>query len=225
MSPAKKAAVKARLARVRPNKGGGGKSKPKGKALTRTASNPKAAATTNNNNRKPRGGATYQAIKVTGEAAMPLTDYVLRPDVLAGRGTVDKFVAHVKERANMELAKGYAVAAADFGVSKHRFVRHANALSRLSVTALTPEGYNLLKTYEDVRAGLSAQDVHDRMAQRLSGYSPKSAAFGVTEETRTYHKLKWGLAAARLLANRTRIGRALTRPIRENVLKELGGSV
>lgn len=224
MSPAKKAAVKARLARVRPNKGGGGTSKPKGKALT--ASNPGTAATTKNNgNRKPRGGATYQAIKVTGEAAMPLTDYVLRSDVMAGRGSVDKFVTHVKERANLELAKGYALAAADFGLSKHRFVRHANALSRLSVTALTPEGYNLLKAYEDVRAGMSARDVHDRMAQRLSGYSPKGGAFGVTEETRLYHKLKWGLALARLVGNRTKIGRSLTRPLRENVLKELGGSI
>ena len=224
MSPAKKAAVKARLKRVRPNKGGGGKSKPKGKALTTTASNPKAV-TTSNKNRTPRGGATYQAIKVTGEAAMPLTDYVLRSDVLAGRGSVDKFMAHVKERANMELAKGYAVSAVDFAASKHRFVRHANALSRLSATALAPEGYNILKGYEDVRDGRSARDVHDRMAQRLSGYSPKGAAFGANEETKLYHKLKWGLAGVRAIANRTRIGRAITRPIRENILKELGGSV
>ena len=224
MSPAKKAAVKARLKRVRPKtKGGGGTSK----ALTKAKGNPspKAAATTakNNNNRKPRGGATYQAVKVTGQAAVPLTDYALNPT--PGK-SVDGLMAHVKARANMELGKGYAVAAADFGVSKHRLVGHAGALSRLSATALAPEAYNALKAFEAVQAGRNAHAVHAEMAVRTMGYNPITGAHSFANpEFRTYHKIKWFGALARLIANRTRIGRAITRPIRENVLKELGGAV
>lgn len=225
-SPAQKAAVVSRLRRVRPNKGGGGKSKakPKGGALTKGGSNPSPAATTNNNKR-PKAGATYQAVKVTGEAAVPLTDYALTD----GPKTADGLMGHLKDRADLDLAKGYGVAALDFAASKHRFVRHANALSRLSATALAPEGYNILKVVEDVRAKLPARTVHAKMSRRLMGYSPtggKGSRFTPQdEEFRTYHKIKWLSALARLLANRTRIGRAITRPIRENVLKELGGSV
>ena len=175
---------------------------------------------TNNGNRKPRGGATYQALKVTGEAAVPLTDYALS----GGKLSVDGLTDHLKKRATMELGKGYVVAAADFAVSKSRWVRHANALSRLSVTALTPEGYNILKAAEAVQLGATARQVHAQMSRRLMGYEPIGNRFRLHRETRTYHKLKWGLAGIRLIANRTRIGRAITKPIRENVLRELGAS-
>ena len=223
MSPAKKAAVKARLKRVRPkNPGGGGKAKPKGKALT--ASNPgTTAATKNNNNRKPRGGATYQAVKVTGQAAMPLTDYVLG----AGPKSADGLIAHVRERATFELGKGYAVAGVDFAASKHRLVRHANALSRLSVTALAPEAYLALKTFEDAQAKVTPQNMHAELAVATTGYNPRGKGWSWANHPRfqMYQKLKWGGALVRAIANRTRFGRALTKPIRENILSELGGSV
>ena len=135
-------------------------------------------------------------------------------------------MAHLKERATLELGKGYVVAAVDFGVSKSRFVRHANALSRLSATALAPEAYATLKTYEDVMDGRSARTVHDRLSRRLMGYRPAANKFeGGNEDFRRYHKIKWIGAGVRYLANRTKIGRAITKPIRENVLREIGGSV
>ena len=222
----KGAAFKTFVGNATRGKGGGGKTKakakPKGKALT--ASNPgTTAATTNNKNHRPRGGATYQAVKVTGQAAMPLTDYALSP----GAKSVDGLTAHLKARANINLAKGYAVAAADFGISKSRFVRHANALSRLSVTALAPEAYLALKAYEDAMAKQPARIVHSNAALATTGYNPSGGQFfgRTSDRFKTYHKTKWIGAGLRLIANRTRIGRAIMRPIRENVLKELGGSV
>jgi len=221
MSPAKQAAVKARLKRVRPKNpgGGGGTSKALTKTTTTTVSNP---GTKNNNNRRPRGGATYQAVKVTAQAAVPLTDYVSAK----GPKSVNALMAHLRSRATPELGKGYIVAAADFGLSKSRFVRHANALSRLSVTALAPEAYLALKAVEDVQAKVPAREIHNRASVATMGFAPTQNTFMPTNQRfRTYHKIKWIGAGLRLIANRTRIGRAITRPIRENVLKELGGSV
>ncbi len=195
----------------------GGGSRAKSKALTK--SNPKPVA--NNKKYRPKGGATYQAVKVTVQAAMPLTDYVLTP----GAKSVDGLGAHLKARANIALAKGYAVAAADYGLSKSRFVQHAAGLSRLSVTALAPEAYLALKTYEDVRDKRTARGIHNELALATTGYRPVTGTWGAGDRTRFYHKLKWGGALVRLIANRTRFGRAITRPIRENILRELGGAV
>lgn len=220
MSPAKKAKVLARLKRVRPKStgGGGGKSK----ALTKSNPTGGGGSTALTKNRKPRGGATYQAVKVTGSAAMPLTDYALTD----GPKSADGLIAHLKSRANLELGKGYGVAALDFAVSKHRLVGHAGALSRLSLTAVLPEAYNALKTYEDVVGGKNARTVHHNAALRMTGYGPGTGRFDFKNpEFRLYHKIKWIGAGIRLIANRTKIGRSIVRPIRENVLKELGGAV
>lgn len=221
MSPAKKAAVKARLKRVRPNKGGGGKAAAKPKPKGNPGGGGGSTALTNSK-RKPRGGATYQAVKVTGEAVMPITDYALKKTTHSAEG----LIAHVQARTTKDLGFGYGVAAVDFVASKHRFVGHAGALSRLSVTAILPEAYNALKAFDDVRSGVSARKVHARMARRMTGYNPEGRTFEPGNvEFRTYHKAKWLGALARFIANRTRFGRKLTAPIRENVLKELGGAV
>ena len=219
MSPAKKAEVKARLKRVRPKTkgGGGGTSKPKGKALT--ASNPGTTAATKT--KRPRAGASFQAVKVTGQAAMPLTDFVLAPV----EKTTANLDAHMRARVNWDLGKGYGVAAADFAASSHRLVGHAAALTRLSVTALAPEGYLALKAYEDVTAKASARTVHRNLAIATTGYDPVAPTWSAHLRLKTYMKIKYIGAGLRLIANRTRFGRRIMRPIRQNVLKELGGAV
>ena len=204
------------LATTRGGKGGA-KPKPKSKG-----SNPAAASTEPSEPKKPaRMGAIYQTAKVTAEAAVPLTDYALIP----GPKTAMGLQAHLRARANFELAKGYGVAAADAALSKSRFVGHAGALSRKSVTALAPEAFAVVASAEDVRAKAIPRTIHERAVVTQMGYNPSS---GATEfqnpRFRTYHKVKWIGAGVRAFANRTRIGGRVFGPIKK-ALSMLGGTI
>ena len=205
-------------------RGGKAAAKPKGTGSKKKNPAPATAASPAAPAKPPRMGAIYQTAKVTGQAAVPLTDYALIP----GPKTADGLILHARDHADFDLAKGYAVAAADAALSKSRLVGHAGALSRKSVTALAPEAYLALQGVEDARAKLSPQVIHNNASIATMGYAPfeaKGTRFKWTNDRfRTYHKLKWGLAAVRAAANRTKIGGRIAGPIKK-VLSMLGGAI
>ena len=199
-------------------RGGKAAAKPKSKG---SKGNPTPAATETKPKRPPRVGAIYQTTKVMGQAAMPLTDYALTP----GPKTADGLIAHARSKANAELAKGYVVAAVDAAASKHRLVGHAGALSRKSATAIAPEAFLVLTGVGDVRDGRTPREIHQNAAITTTGYHPVSGVWRSTPARfRIYHKLKWIGAGVRMAANRTKLGRSISEPIRKG-LRMLGGTI
>ena len=214
-----------RAARKNLGKTRGGKAKATPKATPKGTGSTGGGNPTTDSSKKPmRMGAAYQVGKVTGQAAVPLTDYALQEQPK----TVDGLMAHLKGVANPELAKGYAVAGADAALSKSRLVGHAGALSRRSATAIAPEAYLAVKGFEDAAVEkVPARTVHGRAAKRTMGYDPLQAGgkfVPADPEFRTYHKIKWIGAGVRAIANRTRLGKRVFAPVKR-VLSMLGGAL
>lgn len=143
LSPAKKAAVKARLRRVRPkSKGGGG-----GKAITK--SNPPAGGGDKaiTKSKAPKIGAGVEMGRSALTTLSPLIDEaLLAADPSAGKLTAEEHARRIKEKVlSMPYGANVAVGVID-GVASVKF-GHATALTKGSLTAWAAELFPLYSAY------------------------------------------------------------------------------
>lgn len=176
---------------------------------------------------EPKMGAIYSKFKKAGQAAVPLTGTVTRRGLnRAGIEADLKFISTVKAQRD-GLLKGYALAVGDAVVEGHRFIHHNQALGRKSVTAALPE---VLMGWEMAEAGMNTPGLQEGasaanavLARTTMGISPSAPADFSTKrpETRRYYMTKYVGAGVRMVANRTKVGRRISAPLK-SFLSELG---
>ena len=169
-----------------------------------------------------RIGAAYLNAQLGQRLASPLIDPAIR--IAKGyRPTSAQLISQTKTRLTSggDYAKNVAIAVGDRWLDKK--TGQANALSRGSVTAWAPEVYDGLKVIDDVRAKKSAVDIHAAYTQRNTGYDPRGPDFAITNDFVTKRILKHGGQAVRFVANRTKIGQTITRPLKK-VLSAAGAT-
>ncbi len=215
LSPAKKAAIKARLARVRPNKGGGGgttKGNPKTKAVATTGTTAVAKP-----RKLPMIGASYTAGKAAAMLLSPVVD-----TAIAGQAAGTPKEVVLKEMGEKILSIPYAynlgVMAIDAAVDVK--TAQATALTKGSASAWLPEIYLASLAFDEVtsRKGQAASTIARTLNQRIvrahQGYDPKDNAIVVTDpEFRTYRTLKHAGQLFRRVRGRSHLAKRLTAPL------------
>ncbi len=218
LSPAKKAAVKARLRRVRPNKGGGGKAKgnPKTKAVTTTTGGGGTTAVS-----KPRKAPMIGASYTAGKAAVMLLSPVIDTAIAGLAAGTPKEVV-LKEVGEKILSIPYAynlgVMALDAAVDVK--TAQATALTKGSASAWLPEIYLASLAFDEVtsRKGQAASTIARTLNQRIvrahQGYDPKTNTIAVRDpEFRIYRTLKHAGQLFRRVRGRSHLAKRLTAPL------------
>ena len=146
----------------------------------------------------PKLGAQYQAAKLVVQIAGPPARILVHPAVQ----DKDKQAEVITEFKNRNYLKGVAVALIDQVGSKK--LGHAQALSRVAVTALGPEVYATAGSALD--KDLDPDDTYSEFQQRTTGYTPQNRQFSLKDSgAKSYFLSKYGLGIARKVVNRTRI--------------------
>lgn len=111
--------------------------------------------------------------------------------------------------------KHLLVLALESALDKSRLTGQAAAISRGSVTAAAPEILVALEVALEARdRRLNVRDTQRLYTGRVTGYDPGNNTFDAKRMTR-YRAVKHGGQLARFLANRTRLGQRITRPLKE----------
>ena len=224
LSPAKKAAVKARLKRVRPNKGGGG-------SKTAKKANPGRAVTTTGTTamtkpKPPKIGASYSAAKATVFVFSPLIDESVGQDAV-GKDPAVILMAAGRKVWSLPYAYNLGVVAADAGID--RKTAHATAMSKGSLSAWLPEAYLAFGVAKPIveRGGpprAVTRLLHERVVNAHQGYDPRRNAISLTSDFKIYRALRHGGQFFRRIQGRMGIFKRVFRGPKA-FLKMLGGRV
>lgn len=171
------------------------------------------------NNKAPGMGATYQNAKLTAQVGGAFIR-----EGITGSGRIDQRLGRAVEMTTSfnpvdgtrsasptGHMKSIGVAVADHALSKHRLVRHANALSRGSVTAALPEVMALTRA---AFAGSVDEAINEYGYSTMAGDTRGNFDFG-DARFKSYMTTKYVGAGVRAIANRTKMGQRATAPIKK----------
>lgn len=209
-------------------KTGGGR-----KGGTRKASSKPAASSSPS---KGMGlGASYQAGRFGVQVGAPLANAGITHFTMSKKETLGEFGERLGDMTlNSAYGGGLAVVALDAIVDKK--FGHAAALSRGSVTAWAPElltGFVMWDKFRELRktgarVASAARIAGGHGVAMQTGYFPDNPNWApsgeISDNLIQYRMVKHGLQVARHVANRTRIGKAITRPLRP-VTRALGVAI
>ena len=145
----------------------------------------------------PKLGATYQAAKLAVQIASPATDAIVTREPM----TADT----ARAKLNTAYGQGMVIGIVDAAASK--YIGHAGALSRKSITALAPEVYAVGSAAAYTASGEAGpnkiEEFNNQYVVRTTGYSPAFNDFGFRPENTIYFGLKYGGGIARKALNKT----------------------
>ncbi len=226
LSPAKKAAVRARLKRVRPKTTGGrSKAKPKakgnpGRAVAKNpTSNPPAVR------KPPKIGSAYTAAKESVMLLAPVTDTIV-DGIASGKPRVE--ILRETGAKILSIPYAYNLAVIAFDAAVDRKTAQATALTMGSLTAWAPEIFLATLAFDEVQAqgGLNsfaaARTLHQRIVSAHQGYDPAFNQIRIDNpEFVAYRTIKHVGQAVRRGRSRVGIFRRVTAPLTK-MLKVFG---